>query len=107
MYKRIFGFIWLLLFLFSSAFIFIGEKEKPYLKEVSSANMEKRAEILYKLVLENDGEIAILALSGDEVELVRKEETSPLRENDEEILKEGIITDNLEEALMIFEDFIS
>ncbi len=107
MIKKIFGLICLFVFIFSSAFIFTGEKESIKLKEASSAKIENKAEILYKLILSDNGEIVILALKGDKEEMVRSGKASPLRQKDEEILKEGIVTENLEKALMIFEDFIS
>ncbi len=107
MYKKAFAMGMAVLFLFTFSFLIIGEKEKVNLKEVSSVKIEEENKILYEVILEDSGEIAIYSKNGDEKELVRSKKASPLRENDEEILKDGIVTENLEEALMIFEDFVS
>lgn len=107
MNKKVFILLLCIMFLASFSFSLIGEREKTDLKEVSSVKIGEKDETLYKVILTDSGEIAVYAEKGGKNELIRKEEASPLRKRDEEILKEGILTKNLEEALMIFEDFIS
>lgn len=107
MKKNIFILLLGVIFLASFSFILIGEEEKDNIKEVSFVKNERAEETLYRVMLTEDGEIAVYAEKGGKDELIRKEMASPLRKKDEEVLKEGILTKNLEEALMIFEDFIS
>ena len=107
MNKNVFTLLLCFVFLATFSFLIIGERERVDLKEVNSVKIEKTDELLYKVILTEKGEIAVYAEKSGEEELIRKEMASPLRKKDEEILKEGILTKNLEEALMIFEDFIS
>lgn len=72
----------------------------------SNAGLEATEKSLYEIILAGN-EICLYEIENNVKKLVKKAEISEIRKADGVLLRRGIKSENREEALMIFEDFIS
>ncbi len=91
----------ILIFSFASV-LSIGEDRGEKMQEALSPDMD----VKYEIYLNDNGEV-IVSEKSDTEKVIKRGRASLLRKGDIEKLEEGIATYNLEEALMMFEDFIS
>lgn len=61
---------------------------------------------VYEIMLVGN-EVCLFEIKNGEKELIKKAEAADVRKSDYVILRQGIRSENREDALMIFEDFIS
>ena len=82
----------------------VGEDAMPEMQEVSATNKK----IVYEIYTDEEGYVILAEKYNDKALVIKREKaTSPMRKRDIEVLGNGIVSENLEEALMIFEDFVS
>ncbi len=81
----------------------VSEEEAPLTEEVATFITEDEKSYIVKL---NDYDLLTLFEKSSE-KILREDEVVSLRESDKKRLLEGIVTSSLEEALLIFEDFVS
>lgn len=87
-----------------ASFSTVGEKKEDELpKEVSNGKIKTS----YEICSDENGNIILFEKSGNDKKVLRCEKAPPLRKNDIESLNEGINLESKEDALMLFEDFIS
>jgi len=86
-----------------ATFFTAGEDATPEMQEVSATNKK----IVYEIYTDEDGYVILAEKCNNTLVIKREKVTSPMRKGDIEVLERGIVSGNLEEALMIFEDFIS
>ncbi len=87
----------------SATFFTAGEDGKNKIEEVSAVHKKN----IYEIYADGNGNIILSEKSGNEEMIIRRGKASPMRKSDTEALLRGITTYSLEEALMMFEDFIS
>ena len=85
---------------------FISGNEEAFREDFADKNKASDNERGFVVYAENEY-VALYKIEAGKKELLKKKEYMPMRESDLELLREGIRAESLEEALVIFEDFIS
>lgn len=81
----------------------VSKEEEPLTEETVAPISKEEKSYVVKL---NDYNVLTLYEKKSE-KILREDRVVSLRENDKKRLLEGIVTSSLEEALLIFEDFVS
>ena len=77
-------------------------------KNVFVSNDEETSDTgIYYEITVSDSEIIIYEINGDIKEVIKKDRYMPARDSDMILLLDGIECETMEEALKIFEDFVS
>ena len=91
---------------FAFAYFIIGSEKTVNDASSGKIDLPVAKESSYVILIEDD-DVVLYRTEKDEKILIKRERHMPARESDRALILKGVRVESLEEALMIFEDFIS